>query len=81
MKRTIDSARWLAVPNALRQVLEFHPGQVLEVHAGDRRLEVEITATPMMLKRRGKGVVAVPGESLPPLTAEKVRETMERERR
>ena len=81
MKTTIDSAGRLVVPKALRQALGFRPGQVLEVRAGDGRLEVEIAETPMVLKRRGKGVVAVPGESLPPLTAETVREAMERVRR
>ena len=81
MKTTIDSAGRLVVPKALRQALGFHPGQVLEVRVGDGRLKVEIAATPMVLKRRGKGVIAVPGESLPPLTAELVRETMERIRR
>jgi len=81
MKTTIDSAGRLVVPKALRQALGFHPGQVLEVRASDGRLEVEIAATPMVLKRRGKGVIAVPGKSLPPLTAELVRETMERVRR
>ena len=60
---------------------EILKGVDLEVRAGEGRLEVEIAATPMVLKRRGKGVIAVPGESLPPLTAEKVRETMERVRR
>ena len=81
MKTTIDSAGRLVVPKALRQALGFRPGQVLELRAGEGRLEVEIAATPMALKRRGKGVVAIPGESLPPLTAENVRETMERVRR
>lgn len=81
MKTTIDSSGRLLVPKALRQALGFHPGQVLELRAADGRLEVEIAATAMVLKRRGKGAVAVPGESLLPLTAELVRETMERVRR
>ncbi len=53
----------------------------LEIRAGDGRLEIEIAATPVTLQRRGKGVVAVPGTELPALTAEQVRETLERVRR
>jgi hypothetical protein len=35
----------------------------------------------MKLKKRGNGVVAVPDAPLPPLTAEQVRDTLERVRR
>ena len=35
----------------------------------------------MQLKKRGKGMVAVAGTDLPLLTAEQVRETLERVRR
>jgi hypothetical protein len=35
----------------------------------------------MRLKKRGKGVVAVPDVGLPALTAEQVRDTLERVRR
>ena len=45
------------------------------------RAAVEIASTPMQLKKRGKGMVAVPGTNLPPLTAQQVRETLERMRR
>jgi hypothetical protein len=54
---------------------------VLEIRAGDGRLEIEIAPTPMRLKRRGKGVVAVPDATLPLLTAEQVRDTVEGLRR
>lgn len=81
MKTTLDSAGRLVVPKALRQALGLKPGQTLDVRAGDGRLEIEIAPTPMKLARRGKGVVAVPDEELPPLTAEQVRETLERVRR
>jgi len=53
----------------------------LEIRAGDGRLEIEIASTPMQLKKRGKGVVAIPDVELPPLTAEQVRDTLERVRR
>lgn len=81
MKATIDSAGRIVVPKPLRQALGLKAGQPLEIRAGDGRLEIEIAPTPVQLKRRGKGVVAVPGTELPVLTAEQVRETLERVRR
>jgi AbrB family looped-hinge helix DNA binding protein len=81
MKTTLDSAGRIVVPKALRQALGLKPGQTLDVRAGDGRLEIEIAATPMKLTKRGKGVVAIPDRELPPLTAEQVRETLERVRR
>jgi AbrB family looped-hinge helix DNA binding protein len=81
MKATIDAAGRIVVPKALRQALGLNPGQPLEVRAGDGRLEIEIAATRMKLHKRGKGVVAVPETELPPLTADQVRDTLERVRR
>lgn len=81
MKTTIDAAGRIVVPKALRLALGLRPGQPLEIRAGDGRLEIDIAPTPMQLKKRGKGVVAVPERPLPPLTAEQVRETLERVRR
>lgn len=81
MKATIDAAGRIVVPKALRLALGLKPGQPLELRAGDGRLEIEIAPTPMHLKKRGKGMVAVPDTELPPLTAELVRETLERVRR
>jgi AbrB family looped-hinge helix DNA binding protein len=81
MKTTMDAAGRLVVPKALRQALGLKPGQILEVRAGDGKLEVEIAPTPMTLKRRGKGVVAVADVELPSLSADEVRDTLERVRR
>jgi AbrB family looped-hinge helix DNA binding protein len=81
MKATIDTAGRIVVPKALRQALGLKPGQPLEIRAGDGRLEIEIASTSMRLQKRGKGVVAVPDAELPVLTADQVRETMERIRR
>jgi len=81
MKATIDAAGRIVVPKSLRQALGLKPGQPLEIRAGDGRLEIEIAATPVKLKKRGKGMVAVPDAELPPLTADLVRETLERIRR
>ena len=81
MKVTIDVAGRIVVPKSLRQALGLKPGQPLEIWAGDGRLEIEIAPTPMRLKKLGKGVVAVPDTELPALTAEQVRDTLERVRR
>lgn len=81
MRTTIDTAGRIVVPKSLRQTLGLQAGQELEIRAGDGRLEIEIAATPMRLQQRGKGVVAVPETALPALTADQVRETLERVRR
>lgn len=81
MRVALDAAGRLVVPKSLRQALGLKPGQALEIRAGDGRLEIEIAATPMRLKKRGKGVVAVPDAGLPALTADQVRDTLERVRR
>ncbi len=69
------------MPKPLRLALGLKPGQPLEIRTSDGRLEIEIASTPMRLKKRGKGLVAVPEAKLPPLTAEQVRDTLERVRR
>ena len=81
MKVALDGAGRIVVPKSLRQALGLKPGQTLEIRAGDGRLEIEIAPTPMQLKKRGKGMVAVPEAELPALTAEQVRDTLERVRR
>src|SRR5687767_7551476 len=81
MKASLDAAGRIIVPKALRLALGLRAGQLLEIRACDGRLEIEVAATPMRLKRRGKGVVAVPETKLPPLKADEVRETLERIRR
>jgi AbrB family looped-hinge helix DNA binding protein len=81
MRAVIDRAGRIVVPKPLRLALGLRPGQTLEIRAGDGRLEIEIASTPMQLRKRGRGVVAVPDAKLPPLTAEQVRDTLERVRR
>lgn len=81
MKTTIDNAGRIVVPKALRMALGLEAGQELEISAGEGRLEIEIAASPMKLAKRGKGVVAIPVSELPALTADQVRQTLERTRR
>jgi AbrB family looped-hinge helix DNA binding protein len=81
MRISIDSAGRIIVPKPLREALGIKPGQLLEIRAGDGRLEIEIAPTPMRLEKRGRGLVAVPDEEPPALTADQVRQALERTRR
>jgi AbrB family looped-hinge helix DNA binding protein len=81
MRATIDAAGRIVVPKPLREALGLKPGLPLEIRASDRGLEIEIAVTPMRLTKRGKGVVAVPARTLPRLSSDQVRETLERVRR
>lgn len=46
MKATIDAAGRIVVPKSMRLALGLKAGQLLEIYAGDGRLEIEIAATP-----------------------------------
>ena len=81
MKTGIDAAGRIVVPKPLREALGLKPGQPLEIRVEDGRLEIAVAPTAVKLKKRGKGLVAVPDAKLPPLTAELVRDTLERTRR
>jgi AbrB family looped-hinge helix DNA binding protein len=81
IRASIDSAGRIVVPKAVRDALGVRPGQELDVRVTDGRLVIEVPATPMRLKRRRKALAAVPLPKLPPLTADQVRETLDRIRR
>lgn len=81
MRTTIDAAGRIVVPKPLRDEMGLEPGQVLDLELRDGRLEVEIAPVEIRLEYRRHGPVAVPKEALPTLTAELVRQTVERTRR
>lgn len=81
MRTVIDAAGRVVVPKAARDELGLTAGTELELRVVDRRLEIEILATPMRLEEHEHGLVAVPDREMPVLTAELVRETLERVRR
>jgi AbrB family looped-hinge helix DNA binding protein len=81
MRTTIDAAGRIVVPKAVREELGLYGGQEIEVAAVDGKIEIEVPPTPMRLEKRGRHLVAVPERPLPPLTAELVRETLEKVRR
>lgn len=81
MRTTIDGAGRVVIPKATRTRLGLEAGKVVEIRERDGLLEIAPVATAMALKRRGGGLVAVPEETLPPLTDEMVRATLEGTRR
>ncbi len=81
MQTTIDAAGRIVVPKRLRDEMGVQPGQVLDIELRDGRLEIEIAPVPIRLQHRRNGPVAVPEVPLPTLTAEIVRQTLERTRR
>jgi AbrB family looped-hinge helix DNA binding protein len=81
MKTTIDSAGRVVIPKELRERLGLEGGASLELRERDGRIEIEPASAPIKLVRRSGGSIAVPEETLPPLTDEIVRQTLERTRR
>lgn len=81
MRTVIDSAGRLVVPKAARDELGLTAGTELELRVVDQRIEIEVPATAMRLETDEHGVVAVTEREMPVLTAEMVRETLERVRR
>jgi AbrB family looped-hinge helix DNA binding protein len=81
MRASVDAAGRILIPRDMRERLGIRRGRPLEIRERDGRIEIEPTSTSMTLVRRSGGAVAVPGEKLPPLTDELVRDTLERTRR
>ena len=81
MRTAIDSAGRIVIPKVLRDALGLTAGQPLEISEQDGRLEIVPAATPMGLVVVGDGVAAVADADMPVLTADLVRETLERIRR
>lgn len=81
MRTAIDSAGRVVIPKPLREALGLAAGQPLEITEREGHLELAPSPTPMRLVDEGDGVVAVADAEMPALTAETVRETLERTRR
>ena len=81
MRSAIDAAGRVVIPKETRERLGLRAGTPIEIRERDGHIEIEPAAIAMSLVRRARGSVAVPGEKLPPLTDEIVRDTLERTRR
>ncbi|MBX3271185.1 MAG: protein kinase [Sandaracinaceae bacterium] len=81
MKTAIDGAGRVVVPKAMRDALGLGAGQSVDIRLVDGRLEIEPSATPMKLVRRGKRLAAEPDRELPTSTAADVRSALEGVRR
>jgi AbrB family looped-hinge helix DNA binding protein len=81
MRTTIDSAGRLVVPKELRQQAQLKPGMPLEIRFREGCIEIEPAPLEIDLRRRGRLVVAVPRESVTPLSSEIVEESRRRLRR
>jgi AbrB family looped-hinge helix DNA binding protein len=81
MRTTIDAAGRIVVPKLIRDELGLSAGTELDLRVVDRRIEIDVPATPMRLVEHEHGVVAVADRDMPTLTSDLVRETLERVRR
>lgn len=81
MRTTIDSAGRIVVPKSLRDAMRFEAGQQIDIVFTDGRLEIEVAPTAATVVSDDSGVRLVPDASLPALTDDVVRETLEQTRR
>ncbi len=69
------------VPKGIRDELGLIAGTELELSVVDRRIEIDVPATPMRLEPNEDGFVAVADREMPTLTTETVGDTLQRVRR
>jgi AbrB family looped-hinge helix DNA binding protein len=81
MRTTIDSAGRIVIPKAMRDSVGLAPGAEIEIELRDGRIEIEPAAVPMRIAYRAGRPVIETDVEMPSLTAEDVRETLERTRR
>lgn len=80
MRTTIDTAGRVVIPKRIRDDLGLDGGSELELRVVDRRIEIDVPATPMRLREYDGTIVAFADREMPKLTNEVVRETLERVR-
>jgi len=81
MRTTIDAAGRVVIPKAVRDDAGLEPGTELEIQFRDGRIEIESAIVPMRVVGRGADTVIEAEGEMPVLTAELVRNTLERSRR
>lgn len=81
MHTTIDAAGRVVVPKRIRDEVGLRAGQEIEISAREGRVVIEPVGRRIrMVEERGV-LVADSDEEIPALTAEQVREVLERTRR
>jgi AbrB family looped-hinge helix DNA binding protein len=81
MKTSIDRAGRVVVPKVVREQLGLTPGQEIDIRVRDGKIiEIEPRSVPMHVEKRGRVTVIVPDEPVPMMTADDVREVVERQR-
>lgn len=72
----------MVIPKQLRRAASLEPGQELEIIERDGRIEIEPVAPPVNLAERDGFLAAeLPEDTAEPLTADQVRDLLERTRR
>jgi AbrB family looped-hinge helix DNA binding protein len=81
MRTTIDAAGRVVIPKAARDAAGLAAGTEIEVSVRDGRVELEPASVPMRLvSRRGRVRIEADG-AVPTLTADAVRDVLDRVRR
>jgi AbrB family looped-hinge helix DNA binding protein len=81
MRTTIDRAGRIVIPKAMRDEAGLAPGTEVDVELRDGRIEIEPAPVPMRIVYKDGHPVIEADAAMPPLTADDVRETLERTRR
>lgn len=81
MRSTIDRAGRLVIPKAVRDAAGLEAGGEVDVTFRDGRIEIEPATLPMRLVERKGGALIEAERELPTLSADEVRDTLERTRR
>jgi len=81
MRIAIDATGRIVVPKPLRDELGLGPGAELDIEVRDGALELRPPGRRMWLEQRDGHLVAASDAEIPALTADAVRDTLERVRR
>jgi bifunctional DNA-binding transcriptional regulator/antitoxin component of YhaV-PrlF toxin-antitoxin module len=81
MRIAIDGAGRLVIPKSMRAELGISGPAEVEVVSADGRLELSVPEAPAHLEERGGFAVIVPDVPVPALTADDVRDALDRARR
>jgi AbrB family looped-hinge helix DNA binding protein len=81
MRVAIDNAGRLVLPKALRAELGISGSSEVDIVSANGRLEISVPEIPAHLEMRDGLATIVPDRPMPPLTADEVRDVLERVRR